>query len=73
MTLIKAAANKSPGLIQSVPLAESRGKSSSMSLDVKDIKAARALSTDAVMRSNGSLPWLAANSETIVGNPYTLY
>ncbi len=74
MAPIKSAADESPGLIQSLPLAEEQGKRFLASLGVKDIKAARALSADAVMKGNsGGLPWPVADGETIVGDPYTLY
>ncbi|HOW71056.1 MAG TPA: carboxylesterase family protein [Phycisphaerae bacterium] len=74
MAPIKSTPHESPGLIQSLPLAEEQGKKFLASLGVKDIKAARALSADAVMKGNaGGLPWPVADGETIVGDPYELY
>ncbi len=74
MAPIKSAANETPGLIQSLPLAEEQRKTFLACLGVKDIKAARALSADAVMKGNaGGMPWPVADGETIVGDPYELY
>lgn len=74
MAPVKSRPEESPGLIQSLPLAEEQGKKFLASLGVKDIKAARALRADAVMKGDtGGLPWPVADGETIVGDPYENY
>ena len=74
MAPIRSTEKESPGLIQSLPLAEGQGKKFLASVGVKDIDAARALRADAVMKGDfGGLPWPVADGETIVGDPYENY
>lgn len=74
MAPIKSTPEEASGLIQSLPLAEEQGEKFLASLGVKDIKAARALSADAVMKGRPvSIPWPVADGETIVGDPYENY
>lgn len=74
MAPIKSRPDESPGLIQSLPLAEEQGKKFLASLGVKDIKAARTLGPDAVKKGDtGGLPWPVADGEIIVGDPYENY
>lgn len=73
MAPIKSAADKPGGMITSLALAEKQGQIFLDSLGLKDIKAARDLSAQAVMKGKLDLPWPVADGEVIVGDPHELY
>lgn len=75
MAPVKTAADQANVLLPSLALAEQTGKAFLADLGAADIKAARALSADAVRGGKvKSLPWPVADGETIVDeNPLDLY
>ncbi|HOW67738.1 MAG TPA: carboxylesterase family protein [Candidatus Paceibacterota bacterium] len=73
MAPIKPAADKPGGMIVSLALAEELGKMCFTRLGVTNLKAARALTTDAVRKGTVGLPWPIADGEVIVGDPQELF
>lgn len=75
MAPIKTVADQENVIMPSLALAEQTGKAFLADLGAADIKAARALSANAVQKGKvKSLPWPVADGETIVGdNPLELY
>lgn len=75
MAPVKTAADQANVLVPSLALAEQTGKAFLADLGAADIKAARAMSADAVRGGKvKSLPWPVADGETIVDdNPLDLY
>jgi len=73
MAPIKEGADKPGGMIPSLNYAEEQGKKFLAGLGAPDIRAARALSAEAVLNVKLDPCWPVADGETIVGDPYELY